>query len=561
MSESVFETDKPHEECGIFGAYAPGRDVSRLAFFGLYALQHRGQESAGIATCDGRAAYIHKDMGLVSHVFNEENLKPLKGTHAIGHNRYSTTGSSHLRNAAPYLIETIYGPLGVAHNGNLTNALQLRRKLLERGVGLSSTTDSEVVTQMLAAPADAWATQQIGGEWRLDGDSPQMMAVQTPVVPTAKDYANGNGAGNGTGNSVHHANGTNPNGAQVGAQTPQPLDRWQVRLMAFMQVAEGAYSLTVLTRDAIYGMRDPHGLRPLCLGELDAAGPDGEKGYVLASETCALATIGARFVREVQPGEIVKLDASGISSVMGHARMPQALCSFEYVYFARPDSMMEGQVIHEVRQQLGRQLAKESPAEADVVIAVPDSATPHAIGYSLESGIPFSEGLIKNRYIGRTFIQPDENLRQVGVQLKYNPLTTNLRGKRVVLIDDSIVRGTTSGPIVNLLRGAGATEVHVRVASPAVRHPCFMGVDMATYKELIANRMDVEGIRQHIGANSMAYLSLDGMNTAIREHVAGPARSHAGHCTACFSGVYPINIPAWLFRDDRDKLVFEETWG
>jgi len=558
MNDLVFD-DKPHEECGIFGVYAPGRDVSRLAFFGLYALQHRGQESAGIATCDGRAAYIHKDMGLVSHVFNEENLKPLKGSHAIGHNRYSTTGSSNLRNAAPYLIETIYGPLGVAHNGNLTNALQLRRKLLERGVGLSSTTDSEVVTQMLAAPADAWATQQIGGDWRLDGDSPQVMAMgsaMSGVANGATQNGNHNNGTNGTANAAHS------NGKDVAAQTQQPLDRWQVRLMAFMQVAEGAYSLTVLTRDAIYGMRDPHGLRPLCLGELDGVGPDGnQKGYVLASETCALATIGARFVREVQPGEIVKLDEHGVTSVMGHARMPRALCSFEYVYFARPDSIMEGQVIHEVRQQLGRQLAREAPVEADIVIAVPDSATPHAIGYSLESGIPFSEGLIKNRYIGRTFIQPDDNLRQVGVQLKYNPLSANLKGKRVVVIDDSIVRGNTSGPILNLLRNAGAAEVHMRVASPPVRHPCFMGVDMATYKELIANRFDVEGIRAHIGADSMAYLSLAGMNAAIQEHIPAPQNSEASHCTACFSGIYPINIPAWLFRDDRDKLVFEETWG
>jgi amidophosphoribosyltransferase len=520
------DDDKPHEECGIFGIYAPGRDVSRLTFFGLYALQHRGQESAGIATCDGRAAYLHKEMGLVSQVFNEDILKPLKGSHAIGHNRYSTTGSSNVRNAAPYLIETIYGPLGVAHNGNLTNALQLRRKLLERGVGLSSTTDSEVVTQMLAAPADAWAQQQIGGpnmagDWRLDGDRPQ-----SPIT--------------------NHQ---------------LPLDRWQVRLMAFMQVADGAYSLTVLTKDAVYGVRDPLGLRPLCIGRLSGEEDGKEGSYVFASETCALHTIGATFVRDVEPGEIVRLDANGLTSIMGHSRMPRALCSFEYVYFARPDSVMEGQVIHNVRQQLGRQLAQEAPAQADLVIAVPDSSTPHAIGFSDESGIPFGEGLIKNRYIGRTFIQPDNELRKAGVKLKYNPLSANLRGKRIALIDDSIVRGTTSGPIVQLLRDAGATEVHVRVASPAVRHPCFMGVDMATYTELIAHRLNTEEICQHIGADSLAYLSLEGMNKAIRHSVNGDGRGETGHCTACFSGIYPINIPAWLFRDDRDKLMFEETWG
>ena len=531
----VLVDDKPHEECGIFGIYAPGRDVSRLTFFGLYALQHRGQESAGIATCDGRSAYIHKEMGLVSQVFNEEVLKPLKGTHGIGHNRYSTTGSSNVRNAAPYLIETIYGPLGVAHNGNLTNALQLRRKLLERGVGLSSTTDSEVVTQMLAAPADAWAQQQIGNpsvasDWRLDGDRPQ--------------------------SSITNNQSTNNSFNNQSTNNSLPLDRWQVRIMAFMQVADGAYSLTVLTKDAVYGVRDPLGLRPLCIGQIEA---DDEHpiSYVFASETCALHTIGATFVREVEPGEIVKIDATGLSTLMGHSRMPRALCSFEYVYFARPDSVMEGQVIHNVRQQLGRELAKEAPIQADLVIAVPDSSTPHAIGFSAQSGIQFGEGLIKNRYIGRTFIQPDNDLRKAGVRLKYNPLSANLAGKRIVLIDDSIVRGTTSGPIVQLLREAGATEVHVRVASPPVRHPCFMGVDMATYTELIAHRLNTEEICKHIGADSLAYLSLEGMNKAIRLNVKG----ETGHCTACFSGVYPINIPAWLFRDDRDKLMFEETWG
>ncbi|NJM41638.1 MAG: amidophosphoribosyltransferase, partial [Anaerolineae bacterium] len=290
---------------------------------------------------------------------------------------------------------------------------------------------------------------------------------------------------------------------QPPSPNPQlPLDRWQVRLMAFMQVADGAYSLTVLTKDAIYGVRDPLGLRPLCIGQLTGDKDGNGGGYVFASETCALHTIGATFVRDVEPGEIVRLDAKGLTSIMGHSRMPRALCSFEYVYFARPDSVMEGQVIHNVRQQLGRQLAQEAPAQADLVIAVPDSSTPHAIGFSDESGIPFGEGLIKNRYIGRTFIQPDNELRKAGVKLKYNPLSANLRGKRIALIDDSIVRGTTSGPIVQLLRDAGATEVHVRVASPAVRHPCFMGVDMATYTELIAHRLNTEEICQHIGADS-----------------------------------------------------------
>jgi amidophosphoribosyltransferase len=498
MGEPIWEVlddDHPHEECGIFGIYAPGREVARLAFFGLYALQHRGQESAGIATSDGRSAYIHKDMGLISQVFNEDNLRPLKGHLGIGHNRYSTTGSSNFRNAAPYLIETIYGPLGVAHNGNLTNALHLRHQLLKRGVGLSSTTDSEVVTQILAAPPEVW-----GGELHLNGDG---------------------------------------------------HDRWEARIRAFMQVAEGAYSLILLTRDAVYAVRDPHGLRPLCLGQLD----DG--AYVVASESSAILTIGAKYLREVEPGEMIRLDKDGLKSSIGREPAQKALCSFEYVYFARPDSMLEGQSVHKVRQRMGHYLAQEAPAEADIVVPVPDSAIPAAIGYSLESGLPFTEGLIKNRYIGRTFIQPDEGLRKLGVHLKYNALTTNLQGKRVVLVDDSIVRGNTAGPLVQLLRDGGAAEVHVRVSSPPVRHPCFMGVDMATYKELIAHQLDIEGICQQIGADSLAYLSLEGMSDAINDALG----KQVGHCAACFSGNYPVKIPEWLFQEDRDKLIFEETWG
>ncbi len=491
-----FNDDKMHDECGVFGVYAPGRDVARLTFFGLYALQHRGQESAGIATCDGATAYVHKGMGLVSQVFKEDNLRPLEGHLAIGQNRYSTTGSSHLRNAQPYLIETIYGPLGVAHNGNLTNALHLRHQLLKRGVGLSSTSDSEVITQMLAAPADVW-----GESWS-------------------------NGIEN---------------------------DRWVARLRAFMQVAEGAYSLTIMTRNAIYAVRDPLGLRPLALGHLE----DG--GYVVASETCALGTIGAEFLREVVPGEIVRLDQNGVTSFTGAPARRHALCIFEYVYFARPDSVFEGQVIHEVRQELGRQLAREAPAEADVVIGVPDSATPAAIGFSQESGLMFTEGLTKNRYIGRTFIQPDDQLRKEGVRIKYNPLHANLRGKRVVLIDDSIVRGNTAGPLVQLVRDGGAKEVHVRVSSPPVRYPCFMGIDMATKDQLIAHRLDVEGIRERIGADSLAYLSVEGMVDAVRKAI----QQKTGHCAACFTGEYPIPIPDWLFSDERDKekLIFEDMWG
>lgn len=489
--------DKPNEECGIFGVYAPGRDVARLTFFALFALQHRGQEGAGIATSDGQVAYIHKAMGLVSQVFNEDNLRPLKGHLAIGHNRYSTTGASHMRNTSPYLIETIDGPLGVSHNGNLTNTLTLRQMLLKRGVGLSSTTDSEVITQMLAAPPEVW----------LDGD----------YMDISGDFH----------------------------------DLWQHRIRAMMQVADGAYSLAILTRNALYAVRDPLGLRPLCIGKL------GDNGYVVASESCALSTIGAEYLREVEPGEIIRIDNTGLSSIIGRQSQRRALCIFEYVYFARPDSILEGQVIHGVRQRMGRRLAQEAPVAADVVVGVPDSATPAAIGYSQESGIPYTEGLIKNRYIGRTFIQPDDVLRKDSVHLKYNALTANLDGKRVILVDDSIVRGNTSGPLVRLLREGGAVEVHVRVSSPPVRHPCFMGVDMATYKQLIAHKLDIPAICREIGADSLDYLSLPGMVSAVQEG----GRNASGHCTACFSGQYPVAIPEWLFKEENERIALTAAWG
>ena len=518
------ELDRPHEACGVFGVYGPGADVARLSFFALYALQHRGQESAGIATCDGAMAYLHKGMGLTSQVFSEDNLRPLVGYMAIGHVRYSTSGSSHIRNAQPYLIETLHGPLAVAHNGNLTNALSLRHRLLERGVGLSSSSDSEVITQMLAAPPP-------GGE---------------------------------------------PDGPD-----------WEARIAEFMAVAEGAYSLVVLTRDAVFAVRDPWGLRPLCIGELNAS----SCGYVVASESCALATIGARYIREVAPGEIVRLQCPGLRSTQGRPPAQQvALCVFEYVYFSRPDSLLEGQTVHRVRQRLGEELAHELPAEADVVVGAPDSAIPAAIGYARASGIPFTEGMTKNRYIGRTFIQPDERLRRAGVHLKYNPLVANLAGQRVVLIDDSIVRGTTAGPLIRLLREAGAAEVHVRVSSPPVRHPCFMGLDMATHAELIAHRKSVAEICAYIGADSLAYLSHEGMMRAVLAGVeSGPASSmptagevaSAGsapasgaaatsaaptgagcrHCSACFTGTYPIPLQEFWELKTQEKLALEQVWG
>ncbi len=461
--------DRPREACGIFGIYAPGTNVARLAFFALYALQHRGQESAGIATCDGRRAHIHKGSGLVSHVFNEENLQGLQGRMAIGHNRYSTTGASRLRNAQPYLIDTALGPLGVAHNGNLTNAGVLRRELLYGGVGLISSSDTEVITQMLAgAPGESW------GE----------------------------------------------------------------RIRAFMELAEGAYSLTILTREAVYAVRDPWGFRPLCLGRLN------DEGWAIASESCALTTIGASFVREVRPGEIVRLDEDGITAWQGpETDEGPSLCIFEYIYFARPDSLLEGRSVHQVRRRLGERLAREHGVEADMVIGVPDSATAHAIGYAHEAGIPFGEVLIKNRYIGRTFIQPDDRLRRRGVALKFNPLPDlRGRGKRIVMVDDSIVRGNTSGAIVGLLREAGAAEVHMRVASPPIRHPCFMGVDMSTREELIAAQKDVNEIARHIGVDSLGYLSVEGLLEAVQT-------DGSGYCCACFTGQYPLAAVAGIGKD------------
>ena len=465
MSQKEYKMhDKPKEACGICGIYAPGNQAARLAFFALYALQHRGQESAGIATSDDRVAHIHKGQGLVSQVFNEENLQPLRGHLAIGHNRYSTTGGSSLRNAQPYLIETALGPLGIAHNGNLTNAPALRRDLLDRGVGLTSSSDSEVITQMLAGA---------------------------------------------------------------------PGSSWEERIAALMARAEGAYSLTILTRDAVYAARDPWGFRPLCVGRLNADGNGHGTGHVVASESCALATIGATFEREIAAGEIVRLATGGLTAWQGVPPQAPALCVFEYIYFARPDSLLEGRSIHRVRRHLGECLAREHPAGADMVIAIPDSATAHAIGYAHESRIPFGEGLIKNRYIGRTFIQPDDRLRRLGVALKFNPLPDTLRGKRIVVVDDSIVRGSTSGPLIALLRQAGAAEVHLRVASPPIRHPCFMGVDMATREELIAHRLSVSDIARQVGADSLGYLSLEGLLEAV-------GRGGGQHCQACFSGDYPV---------------------
>ena len=464
-----------HEECGVFGVYAPGEDVARVTFFGLYSLQHRGQESAGIATSDGDALHVHAQMGLVTQIFREEELQRLPGIAAIGHTRYSTTGSSVLRNAQPLVVDTPLGQLAMAHNGNVVNAELLRTDLSERGIEFETSTDTEVIAQLMAT---------------------------TP----GKD--------------------------------------WDERFAEVLRRVNGAYSLTVLVRDAVFGVRDPHGIRPLCIGRMN-----GDSGwYVIASESCALDHLGAEFVREVEPGEVVRIDRSGLTSWFPLKHAPQrrpALCLFEYIYFARPDSRLGGELLHPVRMSMGARLAREHPVDADLVIGVPDSATAAAIGYAHESGIPYAEGLMKNRYVGRTFIEHDQRLREQGVNLKFNPLPEVLEGKRLVVVDDSIVRGTTTPRVIAMLRRAGAAAIHMRITSPPITHPCFYGVDMATRGELIAAHQDVECIREHIGADSLGYLSLEAT-------IAASGQSDGTLCTGCFTGVYPSEVPLEL-----DKFALE----
>ena len=468
--------DRPKEECGVLGISTPhGDGVAQLAFFGLFALQHRGQEAAGIAVSDGRRARVHKEAGLVANVFSPETLAPLVGYHAIGHTRYSTTGSNAERNIQPFLIETMHGPLALAHNGNLVNATALRDELLNRGFGLTATSDSEVLSLMLAA---------------------------------------------------------------AGGQT------WQDRIERTLPAWKGAFSLVILAADQVIAVRDPWGFRPLSVGRL----PGG--GHAVASETCALATLGCIDIDEVQPGEMVTLRGAEVERVQVLAPQTHAArCSFEFVYFSRPDSVWHGRSVHHVRQQLGIELAREAPTDADVVIPVPDSSIPAAIGYSQESGIRFNDGLIKNRYIGRTFIEPTQDIRERGVALKFNALRENLEGRRVVMIDDSLVRGTTAGPLVKLLRDAGAAEVHLKITCPPITHACHFGVDMGHDGDLISATLSVEEIRQHIGADSLAFLSLDGMMRAIASREAG---QDDGYCNACFTGKYPLAV-----GDAQAKLSFE----
>jgi len=450
--------------------YAPGEDVARITFFALFALQHRGQESAGIATSDGKKIQVFARMGLVSQVFDEESLSQLTGNIAIGHNRYSTTGASRICNAQPIVVGSGENLMAVAHNGNIVNSAHLYKELSEKGYTFNSTTDSEVIANLIhSAPGS--------------------------------DYTE----------KIRHA----------------------------MRRIQGAYCLVILTKDQLIAVRDPLGVRPLCLGKIN--------GYwVVASESCALDHIGALFVRDIEPGEIVVIDAKGTRSYREPIEK-KATCIFEYIYFARPDSIVDGRLVYSARQAMGARLAEEYPVEADLVVGVPDSATVAGIGYATQSGIPQGEGLIKNRYVGRTFIAPDQRMRDLGVKMKFNPLRDILNNKRVVLVDDSIVRGTTTPKVINLLRKAGAKEVHMRVCAPPIRHPCFFGVDMASRWELIAAQKSVEGVREYIGADSLGYISIDG----LVKSVGLPKNSF---CMACFTGDYPIPVQLQM-----DKLALETT--
>ncbi|GAB3307502.1 amidophosphoribosyltransferase [Epidermidibacterium keratini] len=454
--------DEPREECGVFGAWAPGEEVAKLAYYGLYALQHRGQEAAGIAVSDGSSIVVFKDVGLVSQVFDEATLTSLRGHIAVGHCRYSTTGGSNWENAQPSFRTTSTGTsIALGHNGNLVNTAELARRAHESvpaGV-TGSTTDSDVVTALLAASPDK-----------------SVEAAAMELLPTLR----------------------------------------------------GAFSLVFMDENTLYAARDAHGVRPLVLGRL-------ERGWVVASETAALDIVGASFVREIEPGELIAIDDDGLRSQRWASPEPKG-CVFEYVYLARPDTSISGRSVHAARVEIGRRLAREHPVEADLVIPTPESGTPAAIGYAEESGIPYGQGLVKNAYVGRTFIQPSQTIRKLGIRLKLNPLRDVIRGKRLVVVDDSIVRGNTQRALVRMLREAGALEVHVRISSPPVKWPCFYGIDFASRAELVANGVDVDGVRTSIGADSLGYVSLGGLVRATEQ----PTNRL---CTACFSGEYPIPLP------------------
>ncbi|MCA1983391.1 amidophosphoribosyltransferase [Nocardioides nematodiphilus] len=458
----------PQDQCGVFGVWAPGEDVAKLTYFGLYALQHRGQESAGIAVSNGRQILVYKDMGLVSQVFDESTLDSLQGHLAIGHARYSTTGASTWENAQPTFRPTADGSIALGHNGNLINTHELRDMVADlpertsdpvRAADPVSTNDTSLLSELLA----------------------------------------------------HH-----------------PDTTVEERALELLPLVKGAFCLVWMNENTLYAARDPQGIRPLVLGRLAS-------GWVVASEDAALATVGASVVREVEPGEMIVIDENGLRSHR-FAEPERKGCVFEYVYLARPDANIGGRNVHEARVEMGRQLAREFPVDADVVIGVPESGIPAATGFAEQSGVPYGQGFVKNSYVGRTFIQPSQTLRQLGIRLKLNALEHVIKGKRVVVIDDSIVRGNTQKAQIRMLREAGATEVHVRISSPPVKWPCFYGIDFATRAELIANGLDVNEIAASIGADSLGYISLEGM-------IASTEQSTEKLCTACFTGEYPVALP------------------
>ena len=463
------DDDHFHDSCGVFGILAHS-EAANITYLGLHALQHRGQESAGIVTSDGDHLYAHRAMGLVQDIFSQEQIAKLPGRMAIGHVRYSTAGASHIKNAQPIAVDYVRGSLAVCHNGNLTNAEELRAELEARGSIFQSDTDTEVFVHLVAASKE--------------------VAVED-------------------------------------------------RIASALGRVKGAYSLLFMTEDAVIAVRDPMGIRPLCLGLL----PSDKEAHVVASEPCAFDLIGAEYVRDVEPGEMIVIDASGIRSLRPLGKAPHRSCIFEYVYFARPDSRLAGKSVYEVRRSLGRSLAREQPVQADVVVPVPDSGVPAAIGYAGSLSIPFEMGLIRSHYVGRTFIEPQQSIRHFGVRLKLSPVAPVLRGKRVVVIDDSIVRGTTSRKIVKMVRDAGAREVHLRISSPPTQWPCYYGIDTPTRRELIAASHTVDEIARYVTADSLGYLSLEGMLSAV-----GDGESH---CHACFSGQYAIPFTPTAKRQMR----------
>jgi len=475
----AYTDDRFHDECGVFGVYGHP-EAANLAYLGLYALQHRGQESAGIVASTGADLNQHRAMGEVEEIFQPSVLAKLPGSSAIGHTRYSTAGDKALLNAQPILIDCNKGKIAVAHNGNLTNAGEWRRKLEHRGSIFQSNSDTEVIVHLIARSQ-------------------------------ARNFS-----------------------AALGDALNQ---------------VEGAYSLLVLTPEEMYAVRDPRGFRPLVLGQLTA--PDGSDAWVVASETCAFDLLNAHYLREVEPGEMLRISRSGLESIRFSAPKPHQYCIFEHVYFSRPDSMVFGRSVNESRERLGRLLAREHPVDADIVVPIPDSGVPAAIGFSLESGIPFRMGLIRNHYIGRTFIEPSQAIRNFGVKLKLNPVRNLIAGKRVVLVDDSIVRGTTSRKLVRLVKEAGAKEIHMRISCPPTISPCYYGVDTPTREELIASSNSPEEIRKYLGAHSLGYLSLQGLRRAVDD-------SEGKFCTSCYTGVYPTDLVQLEVKEGNGTAKIKE---